>query len=173
VVGSGGGYLLGRSQLFATGKQDVAPGEQNFGPREQQFPSGSTILTPGSKSLLPGSIMLLPGSKILLPGSKFLKSLHPQKIGPPIFKSWLSPDLRRNRGPANSKRCVPEGSLEGFFGCRETALELICGADFSCKLMCRAGPGDPGGSRGAASAENPRKTGPKISCQTAFRYPVS
>ena len=51
------------------------------------------------------------------------------------------------------------------------ASELVCGADFSCKLMCGAGPGDQGGSRGSDSAENHRKTGPKISSQTAFRYP--
>jgi len=51
------------------------------------------------------------------------------------------------------------------------ALELVCGANFSWKLMCGAGPGDLGGSRGSASAENPRKTWPKISSQTAFRYP--
>ena len=43
---------------------------------------------------------------------------------------------------------VPEGSLAGFFGCRETALELVSGADFWCKLMSRGSPGDLGGSRG-------------------------
>ena len=53
------------------------------------------------------------------------------------------------------------------------ASELVCGADFSCKLMCGAGPGDLGGARGSASAENPGKTGPKISSQTAFGCPVS
>jgi len=37
--------------------------------------------------------------------------------------------------------------------------------------MCGAGPGDLGGSRGSASAENPEKTGLKISSITAFRYP--
>ena len=52
------------------------------------------------------------------------------------------------------------------------ALELVCGADFSWKLMCGAGPGDLGGSRGSASAGNLGKTGPKISSQAAFRYPV-
>ena len=45
---------------------------------------------------------------------------------------------------------VPEGSLAGFFGCHEIALELICGAGFAWKLMCGAGPGDLGGSRGSA-----------------------
>ena len=67
---------------------------------------------------------------------------------------------------------VPEGGLAGFFGYREIALELVRFADFSCILMCGAGPGDLGGSRGSASAENPRTTGPKISSQTAFRYPA-
>ena len=52
------------------------------------------------------------------------------------------------------------------------ALELVCGADFAWKLKCGAGPGDPGGFRGSVSAENPRKTGPKTSSQTAVRYPV-
>ena len=67
---------------------------------------------------------------------------------------------------------VHEGSLAGFLGYREMALELVCGADFSLKWMCGAGPSDLGRSRGPVSAENPRKTGPKISSQTAFRYPV-
>ena len=55
---------------------------------------------------------------------------------------------------------------------REMALELVCGADFSCKLMFRASPGDLGGSRVSISVGNPGKTGPKISSQTAFRYPA-
>ena len=33
----------------------------------------------------------------------------------------------------------------------ERALASVCGADFSCKLMCGAGPGDPGGSGHADS----------------------
>ena len=66
---------------------------------------------------------------------------------------------------------VLEGSLAGFLGCHKIALEWVCGADFSWKLMCVAGPGDLGGSRGPASAENPGKTRPKISGQIAFRYP--
>ena len=39
-------------------------------------------------------------------------------------------------------RAAAEGSLAGFFGCHEMALELVCGAVFSCTLMCGAGPGD-------------------------------
>jgi len=39
--------------------------------------------------------------------------------------------------------------------------------------MCGAGPGDLRASQGSASAENPRRTEPKISSQTAFRYPRS
>ena len=35
-----------------------------------------------------------------------------------------------------------------FLGCRETALELVCGADFSCRLVCGAVPGDLGGRPG-------------------------
>ena len=65
---------------------------------------------------------------------------------------------------------VPEGSLAGFLGYHELGLEVVRGADFSWKLMCGAGPGDLGGSRGSASAENPGKTVPKVSSQTAFRY---
>jgi len=52
------------------------------------------------------------------------------------------------------------------------ALELVCGAGFSCELMCGAGPGDLRGSRGSVSAENPGRTGPKISSHIAFRYPA-
>jgi len=66
---------------------------------------------------------------------------------------------------------VPEGSLAGFCVRHHLALESVCGADFSWKVMCGAGPGDLGGSRGSASTENPKKTGPKISSQTALRYP--
>ena len=53
------------------------------------------------------------------------------------------------------------------------ALELVSGAGFSFKLMCGAGPGDLGGSWGSASAEDPRKTEPKISNQAAFKCPGS
>jgi len=49
---------------------------------------------------------------------------------------------------------------------------LVCGADVSRKLMCGAGPGDLGGSRGSDSAQISGKTGPKISSLTAFRYPA-
>jgi len=37
---------------------------------------------------------------------------------------------------------VLEGSLGGFFARREAALELVCGGDASCNLMCGAGPSD-------------------------------
>ena len=84
----------------------------------------------------------------------------------------LGPAQTKTNDLRSLKNWVPEGSLAGFFGCRETALELVRGADFSWELMCRGGPGDLGGSRGSASAENPGKTGPKISSQTAFRYPA-
>ena len=87
---------------------------------------------------------------------------------------------------------APEGRVAGFSGRREKAQELICRADYSCDLMCGAGPGDlrgswglgpaqkpkktgpknSGGPRGSDSAENRRKTGPKNSGQTAFRYPA-
>ena len=43
---------------------------------------------------------------------------------------------------------LPEGSLAGSCWFHEMALELVCGADFSCKLMCGAGPGDLGGPGG-------------------------
>ena len=35
----------------------------------------------------------------------------------------------------------------GFLGRRDTALELVCGADVSWKLICRVGPVDLGGFR--------------------------
>jgi len=61
----------------------------------------------------------------------------------------------------------------GIFVRHHFALELVCGADFSRTLMWEAGPGDLGGSRGSDSAENPRKTGPKMSSQIAFRCPAT
>jgi len=60
-----------------------------------------------------------------------------------------------------SSTWVPEGSLAGFDGWRKMALEWVSGADFSCTLMCGAGPGDLGGSRGSVSAQNPGKPGRK------------
>ena len=57
------------------------------------------------------------------------------------FFSWQGPQAR-------GIGCVPEGSLAGVFGCHEMALELVSGADFWCKLMFRASPGDLGGPRG-------------------------
>jgi len=67
------------------------------------------------------------------------------------------------KNPRIPKRCA--GSLPGclqavwrnLFVRHETVLELVRGADFSWKLMCGAGPGDLGGSRGSNSAENPRE----------------
>ena len=47
------------------------------------------------------------------------------------FPAWGTSQQRRS-----ISGWVPEGNLAGFFGCREAALELVCGADFSCKLMC-------------------------------------
>ena len=56
--------------------------------------------------------------------------------------------LKQPRLPEPPTRWLPEGSLAGAFGCHEMALELVSGADFWCKLMSRASPGDLGGSRG-------------------------
>ena len=50
---------------------------------------------------------------------------------------------------------VPEDSLAGFFGHRDVALELVCGAGFWGVLMCGAGPGDL--SRGAPGVGFGRK----------------
>ena len=52
-------------------------------------------------------------------------------------------------------RWVPEGNLAGFFVRHEMALEL---ADFSCKLNCRASPGDLEGSWGQVLQKNPGKS---------------
>ena len=65
---------------------------------------------------------------------------------------------------------VPEGSLAGFFRRHEMVLDLASGADFPWKFDCKASPGDLEGSRGQLWPKNPRKTDPKISSQTAFRY---
>ena len=85
---------------------------------------------------------------------------------------WLGLALQASEGQTDFYTWVPEGSVAGFFVRRHLALELVCGADCSCILMCRAGPGDLEGSRGLISAQNPWKTGPKISSQTAFRHPA-
>jgi len=89
---------------------------------------------------------------------------------------------RRHPGPGHAPSCthagalmhpcgfrrksypwVSEGSLAGRFVRHHLALDLVCGADFSWKLMSGAGPGDLEGSRGSESAETPRKTWPKLS----------
>ena len=73
---------------------------------------------------------------------------------------------------------VPEGSLAGFFVRRHLALELVCGADFSWELMCGAGPGDLGGSRGSDSAKNSPRAPPDTAClgkncfQQTFSHPL-
>ena len=45
----------------------------------------------------------------------------------------------RTRRPRTSN-WVPEGSLAGFVGCREMAVDLVRGADFSRKLTCGRAP---------------------------------
>ena len=79
---------------------------------------------------------------------------HPTPVTPP-----------RSLGPAPHAH-VHEGSLAGIFVRRHLALELVSGANFSCKLMFRPGPGDLGEVPGSVSGLKPRKTGPKISSQT-------
>jgi len=71
----------------------------------------------------------------------------------------VSQGIDAERHPVEFSCWLPGGSLAGFFGCREIALELVCGADFSCKLMCGAGPGDLGGSGGRFRPEIQAKPG--------------
>ena len=59
---------------------------------------------------------------------------------------------------------VPEGNLAGCFVRHGMALEWVCGADFSWKLMCWAGPGDLRGSRGPIQ--------PKIQGKPGQQFPV-
>ena len=66
---------------------------------------------------------------------------------------------------------VPEGSLADFCGRHRLALELVCGANFSWKLMCGAGPGDLRESGGRLRAKTTGKTVPKVSSLAAFRNP--
>ena len=69
------------------------------------------------------------------------------------------------RGGPRRSRGVPgvdfgrkiQGSPAGFSLRHEIALEFVSGADFSCKLMCGAGPGDLRGSRGSTSAEKSKE----------------
>ena len=65
------------------------------------------------------------------------------------------------RPKTNLDDWVPEGSLAGSFVRHHLALELVCGTDFSFKLMCGAGPGDLRGSWGSVSAKNLGKPGRK------------
>ena len=85
------------------------------------------------------------------------------------------PDPENDRFSAKSKTpflWVPEGSLAGVFGCREIALELVSGADYSCKLMHRGvGSRRSKGVPGSISGLKPGKTESKFFSQTAFRYP--
>ena len=64
---------------------------------------------------------------------------------------------------------LPEGSLAGALVRHEMGLELVCEVDFSCKLSCRASPGDLKGP-GPGLAEKLPKTDPTVSSQTAFVY---
>ena len=56
---------------------------------------------------------------------------------------------------------LPEGSLAGALVRHEMGLELVCEVDFSCKLSCRASPGDLKGP-GPGLAEKLPKTGPQL-----------
>ena len=66
----------------------------------------------------------------------------------------ISADISGKTGPKISSQTAfkyPDFVLEvwrDFWGCRETALEFVCGADFSWTWLCGPGPGDLGGSRG-------------------------
>ena len=42
--------------------------------------------------------------------------------------------------PRAKQSWVPEGSLAGSFARHHLALQVVCAADFSCKLTCGAGP---------------------------------
>ena len=53
---------------------------------------------------------------------------------------------------------APSGPL---FGCREMALEFVCGANFSWTWICGAGPGDIGGPGGRLRPEIQGKPGRK------------
>ena len=68
------------------------------------------------------------------------------------------PDLQNRRFPVGQKiiyskpRC---SVLTPPSGSGEMALEVVSGADFSCKLMCGAGPVDLRGSRGPRGRPDP------------------
>ena len=91
------------------------------------------------------------------PGPALHFKLH-EKSAPQTDYDAIS---RHPKNPARLPSGTQLGSLAGFAGYRDMALESVCVADFSCKLVCGAGPGDLGWSRGSTSAENPRKTGRK------------
>jgi len=89
----------------------------------------------------------------------------------PLRVFWSSPavwccGLHPRCVPTTAVRVpwVPEGSLAGVVVRCHLALELACGLDFSRRLMCGAGPGDLGGPRGSALAEN-KKTARKSSAR--------
>ena len=70
---------------------------------------------------------------------------------------------------------LPSGTQIFYFsGCREMALGSVCGADVFVDMDVRGEPRRSKGApaRGSDSAKNPVETGPELSSQTAFRYPV-
>ena len=76
---------------------------------------------------------------------------------------WKAGGLAGGSPPRRYFQCSYPGYLKAvwrdFLGCREMALELVCGADFSWKLMCRAGPGDLRGPGGRLRPKSPGKPG--------------
>jgi len=93
----------------------------------------------------------------------------------PLEPKWLRsrlgglPPFRHPTTPG----WVLEGSLAGLFGCHETDLEFVSGADFWCQWITGAGPVGLGGvGPGSIPGLKQWRTGPKSSSQIAFRYSV-
>ena len=75
-----------------------------------------------------------------------------------------------SRGPSKGPRGPFKGPRDPFKGPRGP-LELVCGADFSWKLMCGAGPGDLGGSRGRFRQKFQAKPGRKFTARGPLKGP--
>jgi len=96
-------------------------------------------------------------------GGKVRKQLTTRQPNGPLpgFRG-LALRLPSQTAPTAHTGCLKDSQAE-FYWHREMDLDFVCEAVFSCILMCGASPGDLGGSRRSASAENPRKTGPSPS----------
>ena len=130
----------GSSVGFSTGRQVAG---LNSSLLAQRLPGGTTSIGPCGTSEAHHGRLTCREAAPLVPmctDARFHPFIHPSvvdlqplRLMPLLLVGWPG---------------VPELEHQGFFVRRHLALDLVCGADFSCVLMCRAGPGDLGGTGG-------------------------